>query len=48
MRLALETAGPVDLPVARALKKLYEKGIEAGMADDDFTGSIRLLHPGGK
>jgi 3-hydroxyisobutyrate dehydrogenase-like beta-hydroxyacid dehydrogenase len=48
MRLALETAGDVDLPVAKALKRLYEKGIREGMADDDFTGSIRLLQPEGK
>jgi 3-hydroxyisobutyrate dehydrogenase-like beta-hydroxyacid dehydrogenase len=47
MRLALETAGKVDLPVAKALKQLYEKGIKEGMADDDFIGSIRLLQPDG-
>lgn len=48
MRLALETAGPIDLPVAKALKNLYEKGIQQGMANDDFIGSIRLLQSDGK
>jgi 3-hydroxyisobutyrate dehydrogenase-like beta-hydroxyacid dehydrogenase len=43
LRLALETAGSVDLPVTKALKKFYEKGIQEGMAEDDFIGSIRLL-----
>jgi len=45
LRLALETVGDVDLPVTKALKRLYEKGIQNGMAEDDFTGSIRLLQP---
>ena len=48
MRLALETAGDVDLPVAKALKKFYEKGIQAGLAEDDFIGAIRLLQGGNK
>jgi 3-hydroxyisobutyrate dehydrogenase-like beta-hydroxyacid dehydrogenase len=43
LRLALETAGTTDLPVTRALKRLYEKGIEEGFAEDDFIGAIRLL-----
>jgi 3-hydroxyisobutyrate dehydrogenase-like beta-hydroxyacid dehydrogenase len=48
IRLALETAGDVDLPVAKALKKFYEKGMKEGMANDDFIGSIRLLQTDGK
>jgi 3-hydroxyisobutyrate dehydrogenase-like beta-hydroxyacid dehydrogenase len=43
MRLALETAGEAELPLTRRLKSLYEKGIEAGMADEDFIGVIRLI-----
>jgi 3-hydroxyisobutyrate dehydrogenase-like beta-hydroxyacid dehydrogenase len=48
IRLALETAGSTDLPVAKALKQLFEKGIREGMAEDDFIGSIRLLKSNGK
>jgi 3-hydroxyisobutyrate dehydrogenase-like beta-hydroxyacid dehydrogenase len=43
MRLALETAGDAELPLTRRLKSLYEKGIGAGMADEDFIGVIRLI-----
>jgi len=43
LRLALETAGEVDLPTAKALKSFYDNGMKAGMGDDDFTGIIRLL-----
>ena len=43
LRLALETANALQLPTAKALKSFYDKGIEAGMADDDFSGVIRLL-----
>jgi 3-hydroxyisobutyrate dehydrogenase-like beta-hydroxyacid dehydrogenase len=43
LRLALETAGDIDLPAAKALKSFYDKGMNAGFADDDFTGVIRLL-----
>ncbi|HEV3270630.1 MAG TPA: NAD(P)-dependent oxidoreductase [Candidatus Methylacidiphilales bacterium] len=46
LRLALETAGNLDLHTAKALKALYTKGMEAGYGGDDFTGMIRLLaHP---
>lgn len=48
LRLALETAGKLDLPTAKTLKSFYDKGMAAGFADDDFTGVIRLLadfHP---
>jgi 3-hydroxyisobutyrate dehydrogenase-like beta-hydroxyacid dehydrogenase len=43
LRLALETAGDLDLPAAKALKSFYDKGMNAGFGDDDFTGLIRLL-----
>jgi 3-hydroxyisobutyrate dehydrogenase-like beta-hydroxyacid dehydrogenase len=43
LRLALETAGALDLPTAKALKSFYDKGMAAGFGDDDFTGMIRLL-----
>jgi 3-hydroxyisobutyrate dehydrogenase-like beta-hydroxyacid dehydrogenase len=44
LRLALETAGKVDLPVTRALKALYDKGMESGYGEDDLTGLIRALN----
>jgi 3-hydroxyisobutyrate dehydrogenase-like beta-hydroxyacid dehydrogenase len=43
LRLALETAGSLDLPVAKQLKSFYDKGINEGFGDDDFIGVIRLL-----
>ncbi len=43
LRLALETAGDLNLPAAKALKSFYDKGMESGFGDDDFTGVIRLL-----
>jgi 3-hydroxyisobutyrate dehydrogenase-like beta-hydroxyacid dehydrogenase len=43
LRLALETAGALDLPATKALKLFYSKGMESGFGDDDFTGLIRLL-----
>jgi len=43
LRLALETAGDLDLPAANALKSFYDKGMNAGFSEDDFTGLIRLL-----
>jgi 3-hydroxyisobutyrate dehydrogenase-like beta-hydroxyacid dehydrogenase len=48
MRLALETAGKLDLPCVKTLKALYAKGIERKMGDDDFIGVIRVLAPGAK
>jgi 3-hydroxyisobutyrate dehydrogenase-like beta-hydroxyacid dehydrogenase len=46
LRLALETAGNLDLHTAKALKSLYSKGMDAGFGGDDFIGMIRLLaHP---
>jgi 3-hydroxyisobutyrate dehydrogenase-like beta-hydroxyacid dehydrogenase len=43
LRLALETAGELDLVATKALKGLYNKGMDKGLGDDDFTGLIRLL-----
>ena len=43
LRLALETAGDVNLPTAKALKSFYDKGMDGGFGDDDFSGMIRLL-----
>jgi 3-hydroxyisobutyrate dehydrogenase-like beta-hydroxyacid dehydrogenase len=43
LRLALETAGKLSLPTANTLKSFYDKGITAGLGEDDFTGMIRLL-----
>jgi len=43
LRLVLETAGELDLPVAKSLKSFYDKGMSGGLDDDDFTGLIRLL-----
>ena len=43
MRLALETAGDAELPLTKLLKSLYEKGMQNGMADDDFVSVIRLI-----
>ncbi len=43
LRLVLETAGELDLPVAESLKSFYDKGMAAGFGEDDFTGMIRLL-----
>lgn len=43
LRLALETAGSLELPITKNLKSFYDKGMEAGFAEDDLTGLIRLL-----
>jgi 3-hydroxyisobutyrate dehydrogenase-like beta-hydroxyacid dehydrogenase len=43
LRLALETAGELELPLAVRLKSFYDKGMAVGFADDDFIGQIRLL-----
>lgn len=44
LRLALETAGDqVDLPFTRALKAIYQNGIDRGFGEDDFMGLVRLL-----
>lgn len=43
LRLMLETAGELNLPAAKSLKSLCDKGMGAGLGDDDFIGLIRLL-----
>jgi 3-hydroxyisobutyrate dehydrogenase-like beta-hydroxyacid dehydrogenase len=43
LRLALETAGSLDLPGAKTLKSFYDKGMEAGLGDSDFSVMIQLL-----
>jgi 3-hydroxyisobutyrate dehydrogenase-like beta-hydroxyacid dehydrogenase len=43
LRLALETAGRLELPAAKTLKAFYDKVMEAKMGDDDFISGIRLL-----
>ncbi len=47
LRLALETAGSLDLPTAETLKGFYEKGLSAGLGEDDFIGVERLLTAAG-
>jgi 3-hydroxyisobutyrate dehydrogenase-like beta-hydroxyacid dehydrogenase len=48
LRLALETAGQLDLPNAKSLKSFYDKGMSSGLGEDDFMGVIRLLGPENK
>jgi len=43
LRLALETAGEIDLPITKTLKSFYDKGMSTELAEDDFIGLIRLL-----
>jgi len=43
LRLALETAGSLELPLTKKLKSLYDKGMESGFSEDDLIGVIRLL-----
>jgi len=43
LRLALETAGSLELPVTKSLKSFYDKGMDAKFSEDDMTGLIRLL-----
>ena len=43
LRLALETADKLELPSAKTLKSFYDKGLDAGFGEDDFSGVIRLL-----
>jgi 3-hydroxyisobutyrate dehydrogenase-like beta-hydroxyacid dehydrogenase len=48
IRLALETAAEHSLPLEQAghLKNIYDRGMAAGWADDDFIGLMRLLDKG--
>jgi 3-hydroxyisobutyrate dehydrogenase-like beta-hydroxyacid dehydrogenase len=43
LRLALETAKGIDLPLAKSLKTFYDKGMKSKFGDDDFIGIVRLL-----
>ncbi len=43
LRLALETAGSLELPLTKSLKSFYDKGMKIGFNEDDLTGMIRLL-----
>jgi 3-hydroxyisobutyrate dehydrogenase-like beta-hydroxyacid dehydrogenase len=45
LRLALETAADLSVPLEQTgnLKRLYDQGMAAGWADDDFIGLVRLL-----
>jgi 3-hydroxyisobutyrate dehydrogenase-like beta-hydroxyacid dehydrogenase len=43
LRLALETAGDQQLPLASNLKSLYDSAMKKGWGDDDFVGLIRLV-----
>jgi len=45
LRLALETAAELSLTIEQTghLKGIYDQGIAAGWADDDFIGLMRLL-----
>jgi 3-hydroxyisobutyrate dehydrogenase-like beta-hydroxyacid dehydrogenase len=45
LRLALETAAELSLPLEQTshLKSIYDQGISAGWANDDFIGLVRLL-----
>ncbi len=45
LRLALETAGELALTLDQttSLKDTYERGIAAGLQEDDFIGLVRLL-----
>jgi len=45
IRLALETAAELSLPLEQTahLKIIYDQGMAAGWADDDFIGLMRLL-----
>jgi len=48
LRLALETAAELSLPLEQTghLKGIYDQGITAGWANDDFIGLVRLLDQG--
>jgi 3-hydroxyisobutyrate dehydrogenase-like beta-hydroxyacid dehydrogenase len=43
LRLALETAEGLNLPIAKTLKSFYDKGMQDGLADEDFSALIRLV-----
>jgi 3-hydroxyisobutyrate dehydrogenase-like beta-hydroxyacid dehydrogenase len=45
LRLALETAVDANVPLEQTehLKKIYDRGMDAGLSDDDFIGLMRLI-----
>jgi 3-hydroxyisobutyrate dehydrogenase-like beta-hydroxyacid dehydrogenase len=45
LRLALDTAAELSLPLRQTahLKNIYDEGMAAGWADDDFLGLMRLI-----
>ena len=43
LRLALETAGALDLPQLRKVKNQYDEGMRRGFGDEDFSVLMRLL-----
>jgi 3-hydroxyisobutyrate dehydrogenase-like beta-hydroxyacid dehydrogenase len=43
LRLALETAGDLELPQTRSVMRIYEEGLQRGWGEDDFTVLARLL-----
>ncbi len=45
IRLALDTAGDLPLVATPAAEALYQRGVDAGLADDDFIGLARLVDP---
>jgi len=49
LRLTMETAADrgLALPQTAQVREIYEKGITAGWADDDFIGLIRLIESNG-
>ncbi len=45
LRLALETAGALDLPMLRRTKAIYDEGMRAGWGDEDYSCLMRLIAP---
>jgi 3-hydroxyisobutyrate dehydrogenase-like beta-hydroxyacid dehydrogenase len=43
LRLALESAGGLDLPQLRTLKARYDAGMAQGLGDSDFSVLMKLL-----
>ena len=43
LRLALETAGALDLPQLRKIKNQYDEGMRRGFGDKDFSVLMRLI-----
>jgi len=45
LRLAMETVAELSLPLEQTghLKSVYDQGVAAGWANDDFIGLMRLM-----